>query len=1042
MIQNQEFIQEFVDEAKSHIEKVEAALLQQDALNRDPELINDVFRAVHSIKGTAGFFGLKKIVSLAHAMENVFGEMRGGRLTVTDSMVEVLLGANDCIRELVEDVFASEDKDVSHWESELNRLLETGADEKPGEVLNERMVLISDHQQRFSFEGTICQLLKEGLKHGHSVYEVKLRFVRDLLNYTEGPVKLFNKMDALGMVVESFTDHTAINSLDDVLEAAEQGTKDVHLGIVVTTVLERELFAGALGLPLEKVSVLRVEAGGEADSGAKEESKEDPKATVEEQTARPKETVPATSGAARSAEKPATGPATPKPESGTPHLKLDDSIRVHVSILNDLLDMAGEMVLARNQLLRTLDAYRKTIPGLAPILQNIDRLTTGVQEKIMQTRMQPVGNVFNKFPRIIRDISKSLGKEIELSIEGEDVELDKSIIEALTDPLTHLVRNAADHGIETAEDRQRAGKPRNGKIGLRAFHEGGYVNIDITDDGRGMDVEKIKKVAAGKEIVSPHELERMTEAEILKLIFRPGFSTADKVSDLSGRGVGMDVVKTNIEKLGGSVEIFTTKGQGTTIRLMLPLTLAIIQSLIVEVEGNRFALPQVNLKEIVRIKEGDLAYRIEYLNEAEVLRLRGRLLPIVHLADVLNITRTFVHPVTGERLPDRRKWLGDARRYKNGAPPAPTDDRRGESLKVTRVLVLKIGNRMFGLVVDSIIGREETLVKPLPVYLKDCNCYSGVTILGDGKTAMILDPEGIIRMADLQFREENEGLAADISRESRGAEYQNLLLFKCSGNETLALDLALVARIEEVGADRIETVGDKEFITFNDTSLRVIRPEDYLPISRGNTKPAKYYVIIPKLVTHPIGILIEKIHDNIQTEIHLDSEGIMAEGLIGSAVYNDRIILLLNIYELFQMADPVHYGVERLPEGGSQRILLVEDTPSFQRIGMKYLKEAGYEVTLAQNGKEALDYLASATFDAVISDIHMPVMDGFELIKKIRDNAATRSLPAIALTSISDEQGKRAVIESGFDYYEWKLNRDSLLNTLQQALQRRKGEAS
>jgi len=1037
MIQNQEFIQEFVDEAKAHIEKVEAALLQQEALNKDPELINDVFRAVHSIKGTAGFFGLKKIVSIAHAMENVFGEMRSGRLAATESMVEVLLGANDCVRELVEDVFASEEKDVSQWERELNQLLEKGVADNSGEAPKERMVLVGDNQQRFSFEGTICQLLKEGLKHGHSVYEVKLRFVRDLLNYIEGPVKLFNKMDALGMVVEAFTDHTAINSLDDVLEAAEQGTKDVHLGIVVTTVLERELFAGALGLPLEKVTVLRVEAGEEI----KKEAKEEIKPTAEPQIASPKENVPSEPVRDKVAEKQQVNQVAQKPESAGQHIKLDDSIRVHVSILNDLLDMAGEMVLARNQLLRTLDAYRKTIPGLAPILQNIDRLTTGVQEKVMQTRMQPVGNVFNKFPRIIRDISKILGKEIDLTIEGEDVELDKSIIEALADPLTHLVRNAADHGIETAEIRQQAGKPRNGKIGLRAFHEGGYVNIDITDDGKGMDVEKLKKTALSKEIVTPHELERMSEAEILKLIFRPGFSTAEKVSDLSGRGVGMDVVKTNIEKLGGSVEIFTSKGEGTTIRLMLPLTLAIIQSLIVEVEGNRFALPQVNLKEIVRIKEGDLANRIEFLNEAEVLRLRGRLLPIVHLADVLNITRTFIHPVTGERLPERRKWLGDARVYGNGAQSVESE-RRGESLKVTRVLVLKIGNRMFGLVVDSIIGREETLVKPLPVYLKDCICYSGVTILGDGKTAMILDPEGIIRLADLQFREENDGLMDDTLREYRAAEYQNLLLFKCSGNETLALDLALVARIEEIGADKIESVGDKEFITFNGASLRVIRPEDYLPISRGDSKPAKYYVIIPKLVTHPIGILIEKIHDNIQTEIHLDSEGIMAEGLIGSAVYNDRIILLLNIYEIFQMADPVHYGVEQEPEGRSQRILLVEDIPSFQRIGVKYLQEAGYEVTLAHHGKEALDHLASSTFDAVISDIHMPVMDGFELIKKIRDNPATRSLPVIALTSISDDQGKQEVIDSGFDYYEWKLNRDSLLNTLRQALQHRRGEAS
>jgi two-component system chemotaxis sensor kinase CheA len=354
---------------------------------------------------------------------------------------------------------------------------------------------------------------------------------------------------------------------------------------------------------------------------------------------------------------------------------------------------------------------------------------------------------------------------------------------------------------------------------------------------------------------------------------------------------------------------------------------------------------------------------------------------------------------------------------------------------VLRILVLKIGNRMFGLIVDSIIGGEETLVKPLPLFIKDCNCYSGVTILGDGKTAMILDPEGIIRLADLKFKEDNElDPAWGETKDNELAEYQNLLLFKGSGNETLAVDLAVVARIEVIGAAEIEQIGAKEFIKFNGNSLRVIRLEDYLPVNRGNHQPDKYYVIIPKLVSHPIGILIEKIFDNINTRIELNTENIVTEGLIGSAIYDNRLVLILNIYEIFEQADPQHYQLKDLRIAETRRVLLVEDTQFFQRAVSKHLGAAGYEVTLASNGREALELLTNQQFDVVLSDINMPVMDGLELAKKIRDQDKYCDLPLIALTSLTEEQLRRDDVTGCFDYHEWKLDRDSLLKTLETAI--------
>jgi two-component system chemotaxis sensor kinase CheA len=360
---------------------------------------------------------------------------------------------------------------------------------------------------------------------------------------------------------------------------------------------------------------------------------------------------------------------------------------------------------------------------------------------------------------------------------------------------------------------------------------------------------------------------------------------------------------------------------------------------------------------------------------------------------------------------------------------------------VTRVLVLKIGNRMFGLVVDSIVGGEETLIKPVPVYLKECDCYSGVTILGDGKTAMILDPEGIIRRAKLKFYGEGQPENEGELKENEAAESQNLLLFTCSGSETFALDLSVIARIEKIQSGDLEKVGEHEFVKFNNNSLRVIRPENYLPVNRSQKKLEKYYVIIPKLVSHPIGILVEKITDNISTQIRLNTEEFQNDGLIGSAIYNHRLILIINIYELFAKADPGHYSLKQVSAlGAHQRVLLVEDTQFFQRIETKYLTAAGYEVVLAKNGREALEHLAEEHFDILVSDIQMPVMDGLKLIAQIRDNPELKYLPAIALTSMSDEGAKKTVLESGFDYYEWKLDGDHLLQTMDQAFQSARGD--
>lgn len=896
MLQNEEYIESFVEEARTHIEVAENSLIKIDLAAPDKETINSIFRAVHSMKGTAGFFNLNNIVSLSHCMENILGEVRSGKKGISSDMIDVLIGSIDKLKELVEDVLNSEERNIKKCLDSLKKFMDS----------NETKSFENETPQK-EVEVAVQEDIQENSVQEDALTD-KLPTLENMCTNLESLVSCTNEIN---------------KNLNPIIENENENIKD-------------------------KLS-----------------------------------------GTKRS-------------------VNVEDSIRVHISLLNNLLNLASEMVLGRNQLIRGMEKHRKLIPGIDSILQNIDHITTELQEKVMQTRMQTVANVFNKFPRLIRDLSKKLGKEIDLKIEGAEVELDKSIIETLADPLTHLIRNAADHGIELPDDRQKAGKPRYGTINMCAYHESGYVNIDIIDDGKGINVEKIKQKAFEKGLIERYDLNGMNEHEALQLLFKPGFSTADEITDVSGRGVGMDVVKNNIDKMGGTIEIFTAIDKGTTFRLLLPLTLAIIPSIIVEVQNQKFALPQVNLQEIVRIKPGDEQRKIEFVNNAEVLRLRGGLLPIVPLADVIELPKV---------------------ENKN---------------RITRVLVVKIGSKKIGLCVDGIYGSEEILVKPLPLFIKECRCYSGVTIMGDGKIAMILDPEGIIEKANMHFADtlEDKNSIKDDTEEILLREQQSLLIFKCSGEESLAVDLSMVSRVEEIQKEDIEHLGDCEFIKFRGDTLRVIRPEDYLPISRNNASEQKMYVIIPKFLGCSIGIIIRQIEDTIQTRIKFASEGIDSKGIIGATIIGDRIVNLLNVYELFEIVEPEKYNTaQRALESKNRLVLLVEDTPFFMRLEKEYLESHQYKVITAFNGKEALDILEHTQVDIVVSDIQMPIMDGIELVKRIRADDRLKNLPVVAVTSMVSEDQKKFGLESGFDFYDHKIDRARLLDIVGQALKKRSGDS-
>ncbi len=686
------------------------------------------------------------------------------------------------------------------------------------------------------------------------------------------------------------------------------------------------------------------------------------------------------------------------------------------------------------------------MPGISGIMQNVDLVTSKLQNNIMNTRMQPVDAVFSKFPRIIRDTAKKLHKEIQLTVEGSEVELDKSVIETLGDPLNHLIRNCADHGIETPAIREAAGKTTCGTIILRAYHEAGMVNIDIVDNGAGLDVNRIVDKAISSGSITRDEADKMTPQESMALIFNPGLSTASQVTDVSGRGVGMDVVKTNIEKLGGEIFIDSTHGQGTRINLKLPLTLAIIPSLIIAAGGRTFAVPQVNIEELVRIRAVDIPKQIEEIQNKPVLRLRNKLLPLVRLDEALGLGRTYLDS-DGVRCPEKRDGIIDRRSREddsgNNHEEKRTGTRRVHSKNALNILVLKVGPNRYGLIVERLYDNEEIVVKPLSSYFSNCNFYSGTTIMGDGRVAMILDAAGIAGDAGLRFEgvlKKEGALQADRYHRQSIRETQTLLLFRNGTTELFAVNLAMVARIEKVKISAIKEIGDQEYIDHENSSMRILRLHNFLPVQEPDEQPENFYVIIPKLVTDPMGIVASKIVDIVDTAEEINTKTISGPGVIGALSLEEGLIVVVNIYSLFDVADPnrsVNADTDINIEG--LKVLLAEDTGFFRAVERDYLESIKCDVDIAKDGIEAWEKLSQNPYDLLVTDIVMPGMDGIELTERVRASAEFNEMPIIAVTSLMSESDRARITNSGVDAYESKLDKEHLLQTIHKVMASRAG---
>jgi two-component system chemotaxis sensor kinase CheA len=574
--------------------------------------------------------------------------------------------------------------------------------------------------------------------------------------------------------------------------------------------------------------------------------------------------------------KPAVEEAKPSVEaSGQRVQTLSDSIiRVDVSLLDRLMNLAGELVLARNQILQSLSED----PAFVAAAQHLNLITTELQASVMKTRMQPIGNVWEKFPRVVRDLSQACGKRVKLEMLGKETELDRTIIEAIKDPLTHLLRNSIDHGIETPAARIEAGKPEEGRLTLRAFHESGKVNIEIVDDGCGINAARVKQKAIEKGLVTVEKAARLSDRETFNLIFLPGFSTAEKITNVSGRGVGMDVVKTNIEKIGGTVDISSIEGQGCSIKIRIPLTLAIIPALMVTSSGKRFAIPQVSLLELVRLEGEQYRKGVETLYGASICRLRGQLLPLCYLNKKLELET-----------------------YPAGDKTATED--------AINIVVLQADSRPFGLVVDEINDTEEIVVKPLGKQLKGIPCFAGATIMGDGRVALILDVLGLAQHANVLSEIGDRAQTDEVKTDSKAVDRRTMLLFDASKNRRMAIPLSVVARLEEIPWASVERSGAQEVVQYRGQILPLIRVSDHISgfgaVTDEQHDPMQ--VVVYSEQGRSVGLIVGRIEDIVEEVITVRREA-ASQGVLGSAVIQEKVTDLLDVPAVIRAADPTFYS--------------------------------------------------------------------------------------------------------------------------------------
>ncbi|WFU35028.1 hybrid sensor histidine kinase/response regulator [Bradyrhizobium brasilense] len=896
-----DLLREFLTESSESLDTVDNQLVQFEQDPNNAKILDNIFRLVHTIKGTCGFLGLPRLEALAHAGETLMGKFRDG-MPVKAEAVTLILSSIDRIKEILAGLEATEAEPEGNDRDLIDQL--------------EAMV-----------------------EHGMAAMAAGEAAAEEDVPVVEAPPVQANMTE----------------------------------GTLVVQTLERPLRPGEVSLD-------------ELERAFRE---------TETEVAAPAPAVklaPAAAAAepAEAAKKPARKAAGEDVQEGDKIA--NQSIRVNVDTLEHLMTMVSELVLTRNQLLEI--SRRNEDTEFKVPLQRLSNVTAELQEGVMKTRMQPIGNAWQKLPRIVRDLSGELGKQIELEMHGADTELDRQVLDLIKDPLTHMVRNSADHGLETTAERVAAGKPEQGTIRLSAYHEGGHIIICIADNGRGLNTERIKAKALQNGLVTEAELEKMTEAQIHKFIFAPGFSTAAQVTSVSGRGVGMDVVRTNIDQIGGTIDIKSVAGEGASVTIKIPLTLAIVSALIVEAGGDRFAIPQLSVVELVRARANS-EHRIERIKDTAVLRLRNKLLPLIHLKKLLKID--------------------------DGA--TTTDAENGF------IVVTQVGSQTFGIVVDGVFHTEEIVVKPMSTKLRHIDMFSGNTILGDGAVIMIIDPNGIAKALGASGSSAHD-LADDnaSAHAASGEQLTSLLVFRAGSSQPKAVPLGLVTRLEEIATDKIELSNGRYMVQYREQLMPLVQMAGVEVQSQGSQP-----ILVFADDGRSMGLVVDEIIDIVEERLNIEVAG-SQDGILGSAVIKGQATEVIDVGHFLPMAFADWFSRKEMRSSASaQSVLLVDDSAFFRNMLAPVLKAAGYKVRTAGGAQEGLAALRSGqSFDVVLTDIEMPEMNGFEFAENIRSDHNLNQLPIIALSAMVSPAAIERGRQAGFHDYVAKFDRPGLIAALKE----------
>ncbi|MGY4618479.1 two-component system chemotaxis sensor kinase CheA [Bradyrhizobium sp. USDA 4472] len=930
-----DLLREFLTETSESLDTVDNQLVKFEQEPNNAKILDNIFRLVHTIKGTCGFLGLPRLEALAHAGETLMSKFRDG-MPVTGAAVTLILSSIDRIKEILAGLEATEAEPEGN-DRDLIDKLEAMVEQGMAAMSASASPIASGSAQPMPAAGAAASVAVA---------------------------------DAPPLVPEA---------------PSAAPAKEMTTGTLIEQTLERPLRPGEVSLD-ELERAFRETAIEAPAPVAGAEAKAEPAAAAP--AAREKET-------SKEIAKPVREKAAPKKSMADEVASegeriANQSIRVNVDTLEHLMTMVSELVLTRNQLLEI--SRRNEDTEFKVPLQRLSNVTAELQEGVMKTRMQPIGNAWQKLPRIVRDLSSELGKQIELEMHGADTELDRQVLDLIKDPLTHMVRNSADHGLETPAERTANGKGEQGTIRLSAYHEGGHIIICIADNGRGLNTEKIKAKAISSGLATEAELEKMSEAQIHKFIFAPGFSTAAAITSVSGRGVGMDVVRTNIDQIGGTIDIKSVAGEGSSVTIKIPLTLAIVSALIVEAAGDRFAIPQLSVVELVRARANS-EHRIERIKDTAVLRLRNKLLPLIHLKKLLKID--------------------------DGAASDPENG---------FIVVTQVGSQTFGIVVDGVFHTEEIVVKPMSTKLRHIDMFSGNTILGDGAVIMIIDPNGIAKALGAA------GSSAHDMGDDNGAHHigsgeqtTSLLVFRAGSNQPKAVPLGLVTRLEELPADKIEFSNGRYMVQYREQLMPLVSMDGVTIASQG-AQP----ILVFADDGRSMGLVVDEIIDIVEERLNIEVGG-SASGILGSAVIKGQATEVIDVGHFLPMAFADWFTRKEMkPSMHSQSVLLVDDSAFFRNMLAPVLKAAGYRVRTAPTAQEGLAALRAQSFDVVLTDIEMPDMNGFEFAETIRSDSNLGAMPIIGLSALVSPAAIERGRQAGFHDYVAKFDRPGLIAALKE----------